>query len=104
MNSSKLEGAFDEAKGKVKQAVGDTFNDQSLANSGAADEVKGKTEQTWGSVKDTAHDVGTSERTNADTTTAETGHSFRESVTDAASHAKASIERGLDDLKRDSNK
>ena len=88
-------------KGKVKQALGDTFNDQSLANSGAADEVKGKAEQTWGSVKDTAHDVGSTERTDADARTAETGHNIRESVTDAAAKAKASIQRGVDDLKRD---
>ncbi len=104
MNTSKLEGAFDEAKGKIKQAVGDTFNDQSMANSGAADEVKGKTEQTWGSVKDTAHDLGSEEKTSGEARTAEAGHSFRESVTNAADHAKASIERGLGNLKRDTDR
>ena len=32
MNSTKAEGVLDQAKGKVKQAVGETFNNQKLAN------------------------------------------------------------------------
>ena len=47
MNNSSISGSLDEAKGKVKQALGETFNDQSLANEGAADQVKGHAKQAW---------------------------------------------------------
>ena len=96
MNDSKVAGVFNEAKGKIKQAVGETFNDQSMANSGAADEVKGHAQQTWGSVKDTAHDVGHSntERT-TEARAEDTGHDVRSSITNAAKDAKESIQRGL---------
>ncbi len=103
MNSSKAEGTFDEAKGKVKQAVGEATNNQSLANSGAADEVKGKAKETWGNVKDTAHDVGKSDSTEADAHTQNEGHSVREKVTSAASNVKETIDHGLDKLKHKSN-
>ena len=99
MNTSHAEGAFDEAKGKLKQAVGETFNDQSLANSGAADQVKGHAEQTWGSVKDTARDIGGTERTHTEVRAEEHGHNLRDSVTNAAEHAKDSIQHGLDNLR-----
>ena len=99
MNDSKAEGIFDEAKGKLKQALGETFNDQKLANSGAADEVKGHAKETWGNVKDTAQDLGksnTADRTAADAH--QTGHDVRSSITSAAENAKDSIKRGLDHL------
>jgi uncharacterized protein YjbJ (UPF0337 family) len=57
MNTTKTEGVFDQAKGKVKQAVGETFNNQKLANEGAADQVKGHVKEAWGNVKDTANQV-----------------------------------------------
>lgn len=104
MNDSKAAGIFDETKGKVKQAVGETFNDQSMANEGAADQVKGHAEQTWGKVKDTAHDLTTSD--SADQTKADAeakGHNFREEITSAAEHVKDSISRGLDSLKHKAN-
>ncbi len=105
MNTSHVEGAFDTAKGKVKQAVGETFNDQSLANEGATDQTKGQAKQAWGSVKDTASDMG--EQARAETSyeagrheaqAEKTSHDFRQSVTNAAAHAKESIQRGLDNL------
>jgi uncharacterized protein YjbJ (UPF0337 family) len=96
MNNSKAAGVFNEAKGKVKQAVGETFNDQSLANSGAADQVKGHVQQAWGSVKDTASNLGHSNTATNEKIHAEnTGRNLRENVTNAAANAKASIERGL---------
>jgi uncharacterized protein YjbJ (UPF0337 family) len=102
MNDSKAAGIFDEAKGKMKQAVGETFNDQSMANEGAADEIKGHAEQTWGNVKDTAHDLSHQHST---TTPAHdehaTGHDVRSGITHAAENLKNSINRGLDHLKKD---
>lgn len=104
MNDSKAAGWFDEAKGKVKQAVGETFNDQSLANEGAADQVKGHAEETWGNVKDTAHDVTHSKSVDDTKSDAQTtSHNLRDDITNAAEHAKESINRGLDHLKHKAN-
>ena len=104
MNDSKAEGSFNELKGKIKQGVGETFNDQSLANEGAADQVKGHAQQTWGSVKDTAHNL-----THSDTATHEKleaehdAHETRNSVTSAFEHAKDSVQHGLDHLTHKAN-
>lgn len=104
MNNSKVEGTFDEAKGKVKQALGETFNDQSLANKGAAEQVKGHAEQTWGSVKDSASDLKHSDTATDEKLHAEhTGHNIREGITNAAESAKESVQRGLDHLEHKTN-
>ncbi len=106
MNDSKAEGLFDEAKGKLKQAFGETTNNQSVANEGAADQVKGHAEQTWGNVKDTAHDVAHSNSTTTATSSAEsqhTSHGLRDDITNAAEHMKEGINHGLDSLKHKSN-
>ncbi len=52
MNKETLEGKFDQVSGAVKQKVGETFNDQSLANSGVAEQIKGAAKETWGKAKD----------------------------------------------------
>lgn len=104
MNETKAGGFFDEAKGKIKQVVGETFHDDSMANSGAADEVKGHAEQTWGSVKDSAHNLGHSDTAeDAETTAENTGNSLRDKVTQAAEHAKESIQHGLGNVERKAN-
>ena len=101
MNESKASGAFDEAKGKVKQTLGETFNDQSLANQGAAEQVKGHAEQTWGSVKDTASDLKHSNTVSDEKVHAEhEGHSLRDTIANAAESAKETIQRGLGRLER----
>ena len=96
MNKSKVEGVFDEAKGKVKQAVGETFNNQKLANSGAADQVKGQAKETWGNVKDAAGNVGNKDVTSAKTSAEHTGESLRDKITSGAKNVKDSVSRGLD--------
>lgn len=99
MNTSKTEGIFDEAKGKVKQGVGEVFNDQSLANSGAADQVKGHAEETWGNVKDSAHDaVNSSVADRTENKAENTAHNLRDNVTSAAEHVSDSVKRGLHNL------
>jgi uncharacterized protein YjbJ (UPF0337 family) len=111
MNDSKASGVFNEAKGKLKQAVGETFNDQSMANEGAADQVKGHAQQTWGSVKDTAHDLANHNRETpfnpsdpsfstdpAYRDEHKTGHDLRTGIANAAENVKESIQRGLDHL------
>ncbi len=101
MNSTHVEGSFDVAKGKVKQAIGETFNDQSLANEGAVDEVKGHAKEAWGNVKDAASDIGNQHEAEATATEEKTGHNIRTSITDAVDHAKDSISRTVDHLKHD---
>ncbi len=111
MNDSKASGIFDEAKGKLKQTVGETFDNQKLANEGAADEVKGHAEQTWGSIKDTAHDLvnNNARETPFDPSNPSystdpvyrdepTGHDLRDGITHAAESIKESIQRGLDHI------
>ncbi len=102
MNTSHVEGAVDQAKGKFKQAVGETFNDQSLANEGAADQIKGHAKEAWGSVKDAASTIGTNEKAKHEVQAEKSSHDFRQSVTSAAEHAKESIQHGLDHLKHKS--
>lgn len=104
MNDSKADGFFDEAKGKLKQTFGEATNNQSVANEGAADQVKGHAEETWGSVKDTAHNLGNSQ-TATDTHVAAEQHAtnFRDKITNAAEHAKESIQHGLDNLEHKAN-
>jgi uncharacterized protein YjbJ (UPF0337 family) len=102
MNSTNTEGVWDQTKGKVKQTVGEAFNDDKLANEGAADQVKGHAEEAWGNVKDTAHDLthgSTATSTDAHVRAEQEGHDARNSVADAAEHMKDSINRGLDHLK-----
>jgi uncharacterized protein YjbJ (UPF0337 family) len=101
MNTTNTEGVFDQAKGKVKQAVGEAFNNQQLANEGAADQVKGHAKEAWGNVKDTASRLGHDDATAARENGAETGHDVRTSVANAAANAKDAINRGLNNLERE---
>ena len=105
MNNSKAAGVIDQAKGAVKQAVGETFNDQSLANKGAAEKVKGHAEEAWGSVKDTAKNLKHSDAATDEKVHAEgKAHNVRESITNAASDAKDSIKHGLDKMEHKANR
>jgi uncharacterized protein YjbJ (UPF0337 family) len=104
MNESTVSGKLDQAKGSVKQALGETFNDQTLANEGAADQIKGHVKETWGNVKDTAHNLNHSETATEEKIHAEHGaHNFREDVTNAAEHLKESIQHGLGHLEHKAN-
>jgi uncharacterized protein YjbJ (UPF0337 family) len=99
MNTSHVEGAIDQAKGKVKQAIGETFNNQSLANQGAADQVKGNAKEAWGNVKDAASDLTSRDAAEAQAHGDATGHDLRSKITHAAESAKESIDRGIENLK-----
>jgi uncharacterized protein YjbJ (UPF0337 family) len=48
----KTEGKWDEAKGTVKEQVGDVTDDESLEAEGKTDRVKGKGKQAVGDAKD----------------------------------------------------
>jgi uncharacterized protein YjbJ (UPF0337 family) len=48
----KTEGKWDEAKGTVKERVGEVTDDEDLETEGKTDQVKGKGKQAVGKVKD----------------------------------------------------
>jgi uncharacterized protein YjbJ (UPF0337 family) len=52
MDKNRVEGAIDQAKGAVKQAVGKATGDQKLQAEGAADKVKGKAKSAVGGAAD----------------------------------------------------
>jgi uncharacterized protein YjbJ (UPF0337 family) len=95
-SDSTIKGKFDEVAGKVKQGLGDTFNDQSLANKGAAQEVKGHGEQAWGSVKEAVRDSKTRHEAEGQ----KSAHDVRDSVTSTAQNVKEHIKAGVESLKK----
>jgi len=52
MDKDRISGSFDQAKGKVKETVGDLTGDEKLKGEGIADQVTGKVKNTIGGVKD----------------------------------------------------
>ncbi len=52
MNKDRIEGSFDQAKGKVKEAAGKATGDAKLQTEGQADQVKGKVRNAIGGAKD----------------------------------------------------
>jgi uncharacterized protein YjbJ (UPF0337 family) len=52
MDKNRIEGSFDQAKGKVKEAAGDLTGDQKLKSEGVVDQLTGKVKNAVGSVKD----------------------------------------------------
>ena len=57
VDNNRVEGAFDKAKGAVKQGVGKMTGDEKLQAEGMADKAKGQAESTVGGVKDTVRDA-----------------------------------------------
>ena len=53
----RTEGAWDKAKGQVKEAAGKAVDDRDLEAEGKRDQVKGGVEKAAGKVKDAANDV-----------------------------------------------
>jgi uncharacterized protein YjbJ (UPF0337 family) len=52
MDKDRVQGSLDQAKGKVKEGVGNLTGDQKLKGEGKADQVAGKVENAVGSAKD----------------------------------------------------
>ena len=96
ISDSTIKGKFDEAAGKVKQGIGETVNDQSLANSGAAQQVKGHAEQAWGSVKEAFTDKKVEHQPKAE----DDAHDVREKVASTAQNVKEHVQAGIDSLKK----
>lgn len=53
MDKDRIEGAADQAKGKVKEVAGKITGDTKLEGEGKADQVAGKVQNTIGGIKDT---------------------------------------------------
>jgi uncharacterized protein YjbJ (UPF0337 family) len=52
MDKKRVEGSFDQAKGKVKEGVGNVTGDDKLKGEGIADQIGGKIKNAIGGVKD----------------------------------------------------
>ena len=50
-NKDELEGKFDQAKGKTKEAVGRALKDRDLEDEGTADRAGGRVQEGFGKVK-----------------------------------------------------
>jgi uncharacterized protein YjbJ (UPF0337 family) len=57
MDKDRIQGSFDQAKGKVKETAGKMTGDQKMNAEGKADQAKGKVENAVGSVKDKAREA-----------------------------------------------
>ena len=57
VDENRVQGAFDQAKGAVKEGVGKLVGDDKLTAEGMADKVKGKGESTLGGAKDAVRDA-----------------------------------------------
>ena len=57
MDKDRVNGAIDDAAGRVKRQVGEWTGDTGTQVEGAAQQVKGKTEKAWGTVKDAARNA-----------------------------------------------
>ncbi len=56
MNKDRVEGAANQAKGKMKEAAGKAVGDGKLQSEGVADQVKGKVQNAVGGLKDALKD------------------------------------------------
>lgn len=50
-NKDELEGKYEQAKGTIKEKVGDLTNDPQLETEGQAEQVEGESQETWGKFK-----------------------------------------------------
>ena len=94
-DNSTIKGKFDQSAGTVKQAVGETVHNQSLANEGAAQQIKGHAEEVWGSIKEATHDTKERKQPTAE----HDAHDIRESITSTAQNVKEHIQAGVDNFK-----
>jgi uncharacterized protein YjbJ (UPF0337 family) len=57
MDKDRIKGAANQAKGSIKQGVGELIGDQKLQAEGAADKAKGKVQSAVGGAKDAIRDA-----------------------------------------------
>jgi uncharacterized protein YjbJ (UPF0337 family) len=57
MDKDRIEGAADQAKGKIKETVGKVTGDTKTEAEGSYDRAQGKTKSTVGGIKDKAREA-----------------------------------------------
>ncbi|MDT7951854.1 MAG: CsbD family protein [Acetobacteraceae bacterium] len=57
VDQNRVEGAWDKAKGNVKEGLGKVTGDEKMEAEGKADQVKGSAKSTVGGAKDAARDA-----------------------------------------------
>ena len=57
MDKNRVEGAVDQAKGSIKEAIGKVTGNDQLQAEGVADKVAGKAKSTLGEAKDAVRDA-----------------------------------------------
>ncbi len=57
MDENRVKGAMDQAKGAVKEGIGNLTNDSKLKAEGQADKASGKVQNAVGGAKDAAKDA-----------------------------------------------
>ena len=57
MNKDRVEGSFEQAKGKVKEVAGKVTGDSKLQSEGKAQQVAGKVQNAVGGIKDTVKEA-----------------------------------------------
>ena len=57
VDKNRVEGAWDQAKGSVKETTGKVIGDDKLQAEGMADKAKGKAESAVGGAKDAVRDA-----------------------------------------------
>lgn len=57
VDKNRVQGAFDQAKGAVKEGLGNLTGDDKLKAEGLADKAKGKAESAVGGAKDAVRDA-----------------------------------------------
>ncbi len=57
MNKDRIEGSFEQAKGKVKEVAGKATGDAKLEGEGKAQQVAGKVQNAVGGVKDSVKEA-----------------------------------------------
>ena len=62
MNEDQVKGRVEQAKGSIKETVGEAVGNPNLESEGAADKVAGKTQATYGNVKEDVKDVAKATR------------------------------------------
>ena len=57
MNKDRVEGSFEQAKGKVKEVAGKVTGDSKLQSEGKAQQVAGKVQNAVGGIKDSVKEA-----------------------------------------------
>jgi uncharacterized protein YjbJ (UPF0337 family) len=50
-NKDEVEGKYEQAKGSVKEGIGNITGDDEMSSKGAADKLKGDVQEGWGGTK-----------------------------------------------------